>query len=454
MVQMRPLFSLWASLSLTLGFPVQAQVGEMSADGSALNAAASEIKLNPAQMLALADRARDARDFELAERLYRAVSQNADVDVHIEARCRLGMMLADHQHKYQDAAIEFRHILDEKPSVLRVRLELARMHTLLGDDRKARREFRAAEAIGLTPEVEQMVRFYSNALAARKRSGLRLELALAPDTNVNRATKSDTLHTVIGNFALDKDARRQSGMGIALRGQGFARISTGKKIDFLIRALGNGNLYRNEQFNDVAASVQGGGEYTSGRDRIAAMMGPTWRWYGNRPYSFSLGGTVTWQHPIAKRAEIQIEGGINHVDNRRNWLQDADNFSLSATLDRAFTARSGGGIQFSGNREVARDPGYSNVSFGTNAYLYREIGRTTAVFTLGYSHLESDARLLLYPQKRADDRFNLSLAGTFRGLSIGGFAPLLRLRWEQSRSTLAIYDYQRLAGEFGVASAF
>lgn len=145
---------------------------------------------------------------------------------------------------------------------------------------------------------------------------------------------------------------------------------------------------------------------------------------------------------------------MSHIDNRRNDLQDAETYSLSASLDRAFSARFGGGGQFFATREDARDPGYATTSGGLSLYAFREVGKTTAVATIGYSHLEADQRLFLYPLRRADDRFSVSISGTFRWLRIGPFAPLARLRWERNRSTVELYDYKRIAGEVGITSAF
>jgi hypothetical protein len=111
-------------------------------------------------------------------------------------------------------------------------------------------------------------------------------------------------------------------------------------------------------------------------------------------------------------------------------------------------------VQVYGFREAARDPGYSLASGGASVYLFREMGRTTLVGTLGYSHLEADERLFLYPRRRIEDRYNASLAVTLRALHLGSFAPLVRLKWERNRSSIEIYDYRRVAAEFGVASAF
>jgi hypothetical protein len=111
-------------------------------------------------------------------------------------------------------------------------------------------------------------------------------------------------------------------------------------------------------------------------------------------------------------------------------------------------------VQLSGSREVSGDPGYSTAQGGVSAYLFRNIGRTTAVLNLGYSHLEADERLFLYPERRKDDRFSVGLSGTFRALRIGTFAPLLRLSYERNFSTIEIYDFSRVGAEFGVVAAF
>lgn len=412
------------------------------------------ITLSASELFAFADRARDSGDFATAESAYRALSGNPDIELRTEARFRLAMMLADNQQKYREAATELRRILDDKPKAARVRLELARMQAMLGNLGAAEREFRAAEANGLPPEVEQMVRFYANALNARKPFGGSIEVAIAPDSNINRATKSDTLGTVIGDFALNEDAKARSGIGLALRGQAYARLPLGAKTNLLARLSGSADLYRQSAFDDFILGGQVGPEFTSGRDRISLSAGPTWRWYGTDPYSFSIGGSASWQHPLGKRAQLRVEGSAARVNNRRNDLQDANSFSLAVGVDRAFSARFGGGLQFSASREAARDPGYATASGAVNAYLFREIGKTTAVVAGGYSHLEADERLFLYPNRRVEDRFTASLSATFRALRIGSFAPLARIKFERNRSAIEIYDFNRIAGEVGITSAF
>lgn len=410
--------------------------------------------LSATQVFALAEQARGQRDFATAETAYRALTQDPDLELRTEARFRLGLMLADDLQRYGDAALEFRRILDDKPGAARVRLELARMQAMLGNMAAARKELRAAQAAGLPSAVEQLVRFYSRALNARKPLGGSIEVALAPDSNINRATRSDTLGTVIGDFALDDDAQAKSGIGLALQGQGYFRLGIEPGADLLVRASTDATLYRDADFNDVTVALQAGPQYSWGGNQLTFSAGPSRRWYGRHLFSSTIGGGVSWQRPVGKRGQVRLDGNIAHVTNRRNALQTADDFTVSANVDRAFSARSGGGIQIFGFREAARDPGYSLAMGGTSVYLFRELGRTTLVGTLGYSHLEADARLFLYPERRVEDRYSASVAATMRAVHLGSFAPLVRLKWERNRSSIEIYDYRRVVAEFGVTSAF
>ncbi len=434
-----------------------APAAEQGAAGSEARKAGSPaggVQMTAAELFAYADAARDAGDFGTAESAYRALAEDADPDLRSEARYRLARMLTEDQKKYREAAVLLRRILDEKPDATGVRLELARLHALMGNLSEARRELRAASAAGLPAQVEQQVRFFANALTAMKRVGGGLQVALAPSSNVNRATSSDTLGTVIGEFDLSEDAQAQSGLGLSLRGQTYYRHPLSTKTDMLLRASASADLYGKSDFNDVSGSLQAGPQWRWGRDRFSLSGAASWRWYGGDPNSFSWGLTGNWQHPLSSQTQIRLDGTLLIEDNRRNDLEDGERYTLAAGLDHAFSARAGGGLQFQASRNDAADPGYSDTSGGGNLYLYRELARTTAVVNLGYRRLEADARLFLYPAKRRDDHFSATISGTFRALTFGTFAPMARIRYERNWSTIEIYDFDRIGAEFGVVAAF
>ena len=321
---------------------------------------------------------------------------------------------------------------------------------------------------GLPTDVERLVRFYADALAGQRPFGLSMELVAAHDSNINRATRADGLGTPIGDFTLDDAAVAQPGSGFApadfshrvagsgavVRGNGWLRRPLDNATDLVVRLAGNGEFYDRPQFDDYTLSAQAGPEIAVGSDRIALSAGPSWRWYGGDPYSLALGASIGWEHPVARRTLLRVEGAYARVDNRRDRQQDADNFSLSATLDRGFTARSGGGVELVANREAAHDPGYATAMGGIGAYGWRAFGQTIVVLSLDYRHLEADAALEFDRRRRVEDRYAASLAATFHALRLGPVVPLARFRWERNASTVEFYDFKRAVAELGIAAAF
>ncbi len=63
---------------------------------------------------------------------------------------------------------------------------------------------RQAQAGGLPPEVARFVDRYSAALRDQKPLGASIDIAPAPDSNIDRATRSQTLGTVLGDFTFDE----------------------------------------------------------------------------------------------------------------------------------------------------------------------------------------------------------------------------------------------------------
>lgn len=412
------------------------------------------VELTAAQLFQFAEEAKARGEFTVAEAAYLALIQDPEPELKTEARFRLAMLYADQMGKPRDAAVLLRRILDEKPDVARVRVELARVQAMMGNFSEAQRELRAAEAAGLPPEVESLVRFFANALSAQKRFGGGVEAGFAPTTNVNRATSSDTLGTVIGDFVLDEDAQAQSGIGLSLKGQAYYRLPISRTADILLRASGSADVYEKSRFNDYAFSIQAGPQWRSGADRFSLSAALSWRWYGGNPYTFTYGLSGNWQHPLGKRTQLRVDGTVLAEDNRRNDLEQGNRYTLAVGIDHALTARMGGGFQIHGSRDNAKDPGYANTSVGLNTYLYRELGRTSAVLNLGYRRLEADERLFLYPERRTDNNVNASVSGTFRALTFWTFAPLVRVGYERNWSTIEIYDFDRVYAEFGLVAAF
>ena len=77
-------------------------------------------------------------------------------------------MEAMSQNQFDAAAQVFRRILDERPDLLRVRLELARALYLAGKDEAARSQFETVLAADLPAPVAENVRTFLDRLRARR----------------------------------------------------------------------------------------------------------------------------------------------------------------------------------------------------------------------------------------------------------------------------------------------
>jgi hypothetical protein len=61
---------------------------------------------------------------------------------------------------------------------------------------------------------------------------------------------------------------------------------------------------------------------------------------------------------------------------------------------------------------------------------------------------------LLFPDKREETYRSLSVGVVMRGLSIGQFAPSVRMTRERNRSNIELYNYKRTRTEFAIVRSF
>ncbi|RXZ31990.1 DUF560 domain-containing protein [Sphingomonas desiccabilis] len=433
-----------ASLALALLAPAAAQEGTASTRLE---------DVSPIQMFELAGRARAAGRIDDAAAFYDALTRDPNSDVRAEARFRKGMMLAD-LRRYREAALAFRSLLDEQPTAARARLELARMLAALGDERAARRELRQAQATGLPESVAASVGQFDQILRSRKQFGGSLEVALAPDSNVNRATQVRTLDTIIAPLTLSEDARAQSGLGLHVAGQGYARVELSEGLALTPRVSALANLYRASRFDDVSGTALIGLQWQRREDRLSPSVGRTWRWYGNALYAHTDTLSLDWLHVLGRRSQLIVSGSASKATYRTNDLQDGFIGDLNVSVERALSAKAGGSISVSFTRQTARDEGYATTAGGVSALGWREFGRTTLFVAGGVRRTEGDAALFLFGDRRREWLLTVRGGATFRHVKIGAFSPYVRVSYERNDSSLQLYEYTRASSEVGLTRAF
>lgn len=411
-------------------------------------------RLTPFDLFDLAAQAAEKGDYGFAERALRALAANPDIEIRSEARFRLAVLLAQHEHRPRDAATLLRLILDEKPKAARVRIELARLQALMGNTAAAETQLRAAQAAGLPAAVERDVRFFMQALDAHRHVGANFEATLMPDTNANRATSAASVGTLGGDLPLSADARQHSGLGANVRGQAYAKLTLTPRLRLFGQLSEAITAYRDSAFDDYTLAPRIGLEFDLRNGRVTVLAGPVWRWYATRPYTATILATAIWQHRLNPSAQLRVEGSFGEVTNRLNVGESGQAYTLAVGVDRAMSARMGVGVQANAFRQAADVAAYALIGGGVSAYAYRELGHITLSANAGYSHLEADERLGIFLRRRVDNSANVTLAVTLRNVRVANVSPLIRVRYEKNLSTVDLYSYDRLSGEVGLSASF
>ena len=388
-----------------------------------------------------------------AQRILNLLARDPSVEVHNEARFRLAILL-ESSGQEQAAAVLLRQILDEKPSAPAARLKLAALLQKMGDEVSALRELRALQSANLPLAAARFVDRLSASLQANKPFGVQLEVALAPDSNINRATRSDSLGTIFGDFALDKDAKAKSGTGAAIRAFAQARRPLSTNLALVARLGGDANLYRQKAFNDISLDLSAGPQLRLGRTRLGAELGVGTQWYGMKPYQRSAHVTVSGERPIDSVSQLHLYASARWTDNRFNDLQDGRGVGVRLRYERALSPSMLVAASVGVDRFKARDAAYSTRSWNAGVAAYRDIGRMTLSAGVDIGRLNADERLVLLPNARKDRLTRFQLGAVFRQFTISGFAPMGKILFERNRSTVEFYDYKRTRTEFGITRAF
>ena len=407
--------------------------------------------LSAAQVFALAEAQRAAGRTDAAERLLLALTADPDADHRAEARFRLGQ-LYEPTARPRDAIAIWRRLLDEKPQAARVRLDLARLLARAGDEAAARRELRIVGAGPLPEDVAQVVDRFATALRSRRPLGISVEVAIAPDSNVNAATRQRTIETVIADLTLDADARARAGIGVSLAAQGFARVPLGG-VETLTRLSLGGDRYRASRFNTGFATLAGGPEfqYRGWRIRPAATLAR--RWFGGARLADAAGVSLNLLRALGRATQIELEASATRLDYRIA-AQDGTSWDVNAVLDRAVDARWSVRGTLRASRLAARDPGYSLGTIAVGALAARQGPVLAAFVQADVAHSAADARLLLFPQVRNDWRWSATGGLVWRRHRILGAAPLVRVSATRNQSTVPLYAFRRIRAEFALSREF
>ena len=363
--------------------------------------------------------------------------------------------IAVEQKDYDTAISLYRRILVREPDVERVRLDLARAFFLKGDYDNADRQFRFARAGDIDNAVKVNIDHFLAAINRLRQWTLNFSLALAPDTNQNAATSAAQVNIFGLPFALDKTARKQSGIGVA----GDIGGEWSPLLDDNFKARIGADIYRLDysggQFDDMTISAYGGPQILFSNWDISLLVTGFKRWFANQDYVGGIGGKLAGDYGITSDWLVSAAVGGQSVTN--DFIPEQSGPLWTAQLQAAYVLSPSSlfQIQLGFNRQDAQIAAYSysGVWFGGGYSQDLPFG-FSAGFQPSYFITRYDAMLPAFGRTRSDNAIMLAFTLLNRRFDYHGFTPRVSYVFTEQHSNIPLYSFTRNQFQIGLTSLF
>ncbi len=350
------------------------------------------------------------------------------------------------------AAERFEAILDRRPELTRVRLELARAYVLTGRDDKAKHHFHASLADELPSSVEGAVETFLRGIDARKRWSVSLSASMLPETR-----RSDREEVLIGGvpFRLNEDARASSGVGVLLS-TGFSYSPTvSDDLRGVLAASAGAKLYERSDWNDVSTSGDIGLARLSDNGSVSGGLRLGRRWVGGDGYQRNLGPWARARLRLSGSTHLglALSAGYRKHDER----PERDGWRIALTPRVLHVLDSGTSIRAEPTFEYgdARTDHHASRSVGLGATISRTFDGGLSVSLSPGIHVRRYAAAdPLFGSRQLDRNFRLGVTVLHRSLQYGGFAPWIGYSVESNHSNIPIHDNRNHGVIAGVSRTF
>jgi outer membrane protein len=366
-------------------------------------------------------------------------------------------LIASREKKFAEAVPYYRRIIVDHPDIVRVRLDLARALFETGDDDAAAYNFHLALAAGNLPStVIDNVERYLAIIRSRQHFVYSVNVGIAPDSNLNKATAADHV-TLFGlPFALSQDARQKSGIGVTGTVAGEYRADLTPNIRWRSGALLYGLKYPSaSEFDDSQARGSTGPQWFFKNGDISVLGVAQKRWYGEKAYSTGVGGRFEGQHWLTRQFlySAYFEGLSSSYDTQPfldgYYLDQGNFFSYYLTPSSFVRATFGLGYQ------KAESDVFSNWYYKVGLAYQREfaygITANVAPQVQWWNYQETDP---LFGVRRQDRQIFVQLSLYKRDFTIFGFAPVVSYSYTTNQSNQSLFKFDRNQFQLGFTRQF
>lgn len=411
--------------------------------------------LSPAETLALAEQLVTAGEFDQAKAVLQALEQSASPRVdQVQVQFLLGM-IALGESDYLRARDVFRRILETRPDLPRVRLELARSLYMLEEDDAAAYHFRLALAQAPSPEVAANIERFLTSIESRRVHAFSFAMAVAPDTNVNSGTTADSVN-LFGFLPADlsRDAQETSGVGLktSLSAAWLPHLSADWRGVFRVAALATD--YSGDKFDDVGVNVEAGVKRLWGRAYVSVAATLEQRWVGGAEF-FSAPGVVLSGAVRNGRwiSWAALDGA--HYDYATETARTGPVASATGGVSHALDSLSSANVQIGYSREFAEADFRRSAAYSLSIGYAREFANALTVnISPSVSYRRFDERDPLFGVTRMDFRYGATAGVLNRRWSFRGFSPSITYTFTRNESNTSVFDFTRHQLDFRLSRVF
>jgi hypothetical protein len=348
-----------------------------------------------------------------------------------------------------------RQALAIAPGQTRIRLELARVLFLQGNYRSALRHFQLVETGHLPPAVRKNVDRFVGAIRNAKDWSYNVDIAFAPDTNINNATSASEALILGLPFTIDQSARRKSGIGLAVSGNIEFAPRLSRHVRWRMGVFTVRRDYRSSDFDDHVYGAYTGPRTQAGAFDFSILALASIRNYGGTAYQRSFGGRLEGAYYASPRTVAQLTVNVEHLSFPAAPAQDGTLLTLDAGLVKAFTPVSSGSVEVGGIRQVSSSSYYSNRGALLGLGYRRELAGGFGIeLRPSISWSRYDAADPLFGRRRTDFIKEVSLSATNQKFSLWQFTPRLTYRYSQRSSSISLYSYRQHRLEIALTTDF
>ncbi len=357
------------------------------------------------------------------------------------------------------AVAAFRVILNRDPSLVRVRLELARAFYHQGEDDLAREHFEWVLAGDVPPPVVANVRRFLEAIRARRRWSYNAGLALLPDSNLGGTSGERIIYIYGLPFVRDDEDLVTSGIGLSVWGGAEYQAPLGPQTRLRAGGTASRREYSHSRFDETYASVHLGPRVLLDRDTEASVLATaSQRWAGTVKDHHALGTRLEVGHRF--NTHLTLSGGASWQGRRYRTQGTLDGPVADLSLGAGWVITPTLRLDFSAGygRERPASTRARNAS--------KRIGAGVSVilpegFTLGggAEYRRTDYGSGWFPHvpdngARVDRTRSLRASLHNRGITVLGFSPEVSLVYEKRDTNAQLHDFERTRGELRFVRQF